>query len=81
MSGILAMPNHLGSSRAGGSTMNCVFCDIVAGKAEAIVVARWSDATAIEPLNPVTAGHIIFIPNQHVRDAVEDPNITARLMF
>jgi len=45
------------------------------------MVAQWSDAIAIVPLNPVTEGHIILIPRQHVSDALEDPGVTARMMF
>lgn len=33
-----------------------------------------------EPRLPVTAGHRMFFPNFHVRDAAEDPSITAKVM-
>lgn len=49
----------------------CVFCDL----------PIWGDHTSpilsIEPLNPVVHGHRIFIPRTHVRDAADDPAITA----
>lgn len=35
----------------------------------------------IEPFNPVTPGHVLFIPTEHVEHAYADPNITARLVF
>lgn len=55
----------------------CVFCAIVAGTEPAAVVHRWPDAIAIVPLGPVTFGHLLVIPATHVRDALEDPDVTA----
>lgn len=31
---------------------------------------------ALEPLNPVVPGHLLFIPSNHYQDAAEDPDIT-----
>lgn len=59
---------------------DCVFCQIVRGALPATVLARWRDVVAIKPLNPVTGGHALVIPVAHVRDAVEDPNVTALTM-
>lgn len=58
----------------------CVFCAIIAGDEPAEVVYQWPDAIAIVPLNPVTKGHVIVLPKQHVRDALADPEVTARVM-
>ena len=38
------------------------------------------DAVAFEPLNPVTDGHLLVLPRQHVADAFEDPAVTAEVM-
>lgn len=35
---------------------------------------------AIVPLNPVTGGHIIVIPYEHVSDALDDPEVSAIVM-
>lgn len=56
---------------------NCPFCAIVAGEAPAKVLARWPGVTVIEPLNPVTEGHALAIPNAHVPDAPSDPVVAA----
>lgn len=56
--------------------VRCVFCEIVAGTAPAAVVCKWSHAIAITPLNPVTEGHTLVIPRDHVTDAREDPMVT-----
>jgi len=55
----------------------CVFCEIVARRTPATIVAEWPGALAIQPLNPVTRGHLLVIPRQHVADALEDPSVTA----
>lgn len=59
----------------------CVFCDIVHGRAPAEVVHRWDDAVAFVPLNPVTPGHVLVVPNEHVKNAIEDPVVTAQAMY
>lgn len=61
-------------------TGTCVFCAIVAGRSPATVVQEWPDAVAIVPLNPVTDGHTLIIPRRHVRDAAENPAVTAAAM-
>ncbi|MER8103855.1 HIT family protein [Kitasatospora sp. NPDC094016] len=63
--------------KAGGG---CVFCAIAAGLAPAEIVARWPDALAIVPLNPVTSGHLLVLPTRHVPDAAFDPAVTAVTM-
>lgn len=45
----------------------CVFCDIIEGRAEADIVWRGMDAIVLTPLNPVTDGHVLVVPKQHVR--------------
>lgn len=59
---------------------SCVFCEIVAGESPADVVYNAPHVLGITPLNPVTEGHKIFIPKQHVSDAIDDPGITAITM-
>lgn len=58
----------------------CVFCQIVAGKAPATIVHRWDGAIAIVPLNPVTDGHLLVIPTRHVADFTEEPIVTGEVM-
>ncbi|MEU2789055.1 HIT domain-containing protein [Streptomyces sp. NPDC007100] len=58
----------------------CPFCDIVAGLAPATVLARWSDAIAIKPIDPVTKGHVLVIPREHVDGPAEDPMVTGAVM-
>lgn len=58
----------------------CVFCEIVEGRSPATIVHRWPDAVAILPLNPVVEGHLLVIPNRHVRDVAEDASVSAVTM-
>lgn len=62
------------------SANRCVFCAIVACNEPATVLHKWSGVLAIEPLNPVVAGHTLVIPTRHVNDALEDPDVTAAVM-
>lgn len=58
----------------------CVFCEIVAGRAPAKHYGAWISSVVIEPLNPVTPGHLLVIPRRHVADAIEDPATTSTTM-
>jgi len=44
----------------------CPFCQIITGQAPAQVVAKFTNAIAIVPLNPRVEGHVLFIPRLHV---------------
>ena len=43
----------------------CVFCEIVAGRAEASVVAWDEHAVAFMDRRPVNAGHVLVAPRRH----------------
>lgn len=60
----------------------CVFCKIIANEAPATIVGEWIDTgtIAIVPLNPVTEGHILVLPKEHVEDALQFPDVTAMTM-
>lgn len=58
----------------------CIFCSIIRGESPAAFVARWPEAVAITPLGPVVPGHTLVLPTRHVRDAAEDPDVTAVTM-
>ena len=59
---------------------DCVFCQIIAGNAPAQHLRTWPDAVAFTPLNPVTKGHTVVVPREHVADATVDPEISALTM-
>lgn len=59
---------------------DCVFCKIVRHEAPARWVAMMGNSSAFHPLNPVTPGHILVIPNKHVSDFAEDAEVSAAVM-
>jgi histidine triad (HIT) family protein len=58
-----------------------VFCQIVAEEAPAEIVHENAVAVAFVPLNPVTEGHVLVVPRDHVPDAVSSPATSALTML
>ena len=58
----------------------CVFCRISAGDEPAILLKRWRRVWAIQPLKPVTPGHVLVMPRAHVADYTVDPAVSAEVM-
>jgi histidine triad (HIT) family protein len=48
------------------TALDCVFCDIVAGTAQASFVHRGDRVSAFLDIRPVTPGHLLVVPNDHV---------------
>jgi histidine triad (HIT) family protein len=53
--------------------MSCIFCDIVAGKAEAEIVWRDDISVAFLDKRPLFPGHILLVPVQHVKTLADLP--------
>jgi diadenosine tetraphosphate (Ap4A) HIT family hydrolase len=49
----------------------CVFCDIIAGRAEASVAYRDERCIAVMDICPVNAGDVLVIPLNHARDLAD----------
>lgn len=52
---------------------DCVFCQRVAAS-DYTKVSRY--VARFEPLNPVTPGHMLFIPKAHYMSAEHEPHVT-----
>ena len=50
---------------ATSSAQECIFCAIVARRAEASVVHEDEAVVAFMDLNPVTPGHLLVVPREH----------------
>ncbi len=50
---------------------SCIFCQIVAGEAEAFVIASGPDAVAFLDIAPWARGHSLVVPTRHVSDLIE----------
>lgn len=46
--------------------MECIFCQIIQGKAPARIVYQDDLATAFEDIHPIAPVHVLVVPNQHV---------------
>lgn len=53
--------------------MDCVFCAIVAGDAEAEVVLRADGFTGFLDVRPLFHGHVLLVPDEHVVTLPELP--------
>ena len=51
----------------------CVFCDY-AGPSEIIAEYLGGDVFVIEPINPVTEGHVLVIPRVHIANFTDKPS-------
>lgn len=59
----------------------CVFCKLIEqGKYERGWGIEVLEDVLITPMNPVTQGHKLIIPVEHVHDAGSYPPVTARVM-
>jgi diadenosine tetraphosphate (Ap4A) HIT family hydrolase len=56
------------------SRVDCIFCQIIAGRASAEVVARSDRAVAFLTIGPLTEGHTLVVPVRHATDLTEVSN-------
>ncbi|QNK02920.1 HIT family protein [Dyella telluris] len=61
--------------------MACPFCEIVAGRLEASVVAQTAHALAFLDLRQAVPGHVLVVPKAHVEDIYAiDPTVAGDVM-
>ena len=53
--------------------MSCVFCAIVAGRADAIRVYEDDDYLAFLDIRPIVRGHTLVVPKTHTVDITDTP--------
>jgi histidine triad (HIT) family protein len=59
------------ATNAPETTQACIFCDIVAGQADASVVYEDQTVVVFMSLHPVTPGHLLVVPRAHT-EGLED---------
>lgn len=60
--------------------MNCIFCSVIAGEAEASVVYDDTNVLAFMDIRPFTSGHLLVVPKRHASSlAALDPGDGARI--
>lgn len=61
--------------------MGCVFCDIIAGRAQAHIVYEDEATLAFMDIAPIHEGHTLVVPKKHATDVFEiDPEDAAATM-
>lgn len=59
----------------------CIFCNIIAGDADASFVYRDSDCVAFMDLAPINAGHVLVVPSNHAEHLADlDEGAAAHVM-
>ncbi|MFC6083013.1 HIT family protein [Sphaerisporangium aureirubrum] len=59
----------------------CIFCEIIAGRAEASVVHDDDRVVAILDRNPATAGHVLVIPRVHMAGLADADDATGTAIW
>ena len=60
---------------------DCVFCGIVAGRLPASVVWRGEGCTAFMDIQPINAGHVLVVPDEHATGLADLPENTGARIF
>jgi histidine triad (HIT) family protein len=53
---------------------NCIFCDIIARKAEAVIVYEDKDSIAFMDYEPFNIGHLLVVTKKHYKYVTEMPD-------
>lgn len=57
--------------------IGCMFCNYIEENDKPVMGNDYN--VAIVPQNPVTEGHLIVIPREHVEGLLEDPEVTSKM--
>lgn len=60
---------------------DCVFCGILAGDLPASVVAREAGCTAFMDIQPINAGHVLVVPDDHAASLADLPEDAGARLF
>ncbi len=71
--------NNLLQVEGGTSQENCVFCAIASGNIKSYKIAENKKALAVLEINPLSRGHVIIIPKEHLASEGELPKQVSAL--
>jgi len=57
----------------------CVFCSIASGDVQSYKIDENKDSIAVLEINPISKGHVIVIPKEHISDSGKLPKTTFTL--
>ncbi len=60
---------------------DCVFCGILAGSLPASIVTRDAGCTAFMDIQPINAGHVLVVPDDHAASLADLPQDAGALLF
>lgn len=60
---------------------DCVFCEILAGRLPASVVMRDAGCTAFRDIQPINAGHVLVVPDDHAASLADLPEDAGARLF
>ena len=60
---------------------DCVFCGILAGNLPASVVMRDAGCTAFMDIQPINAGHVLVVPDDHAASLADLPEDAGARLF
>jgi histidine triad (HIT) family protein len=66
------------NSDANSKTDECVFCSIASGKIRSIKIDENEDAIAVLEINPISKGHSLIIPKNHVDESSKKVSVLAK---
>ena len=59
---------------------SCIFCEIIAGRADSTKVFEDETCIAFMDINPINAGHVLVVPKTHATDLSDlSPEIGGRM--
>ncbi|GCE45671.1 histidine triad (HIT) family protein [Thermosporothrix hazakensis] len=59
----------------------CIFCDIIAGKAPASMVYQDDQVCAFMTIGPINPGHVLIVPTQHFEKLTDMDEETGARLF
>lgn len=66
---------------ADSSQSACPFCRIANGDPDGQMIEKLDGCVVFEPLNPVTRGHLLVVPIEHVADFTDRSHVLARAAY
>ena len=63
---ILSMDDEQLKQFMNKSSSECIFCSILNGKIKSYVIGESEDAKAVLEINPISKGHVLIIPKEHI---------------
>lgn len=61
------------------SNTNCIFCQMISGNIEIVKIKENEKAIAILEINPISIGHSLIIPKEHIKETKDFPEEAKKL--